>query len=261
METSSFSGKSSSSKSEAWRQLETGSVCWDELSANEREEVVKRYAPKIKFIALRLKAKLPASVELGELLSAGSLGLIESLKKYRPDQGVKFETYAEARIKGAMLDDLRRLDFLSRGARQQVRRLEEASRRIENQTGRPPDAVALAKELGVSVREAEQGLEALHSQVVLSLDAMQDGDGLSQLTSGENEPYKIAARTELVGKLAQLIEGLTPREKLVLSLYYSDELNMRETAEVMDITEGRVSQLHSQALAKLKKSYVARFGA
>ena len=225
-----------------------------------RESVVRRYAPKIKIVALRLKAKLPQNVELNELLSAGSLGLLESLKKFRPELGIKFETYAENRIKGAMLDELRRMDWISRGARRRVRLLEEASRRVEHETGRPATVEQLQEATGLAMREVEQGLEAIQNQLLLSLEAIQESLVPCQAMTQENEPYQNAALQEVVGKVAKLIDELTPREKLVLSLYYAEELNMRETADVMGITEGRVSQLHSQALSKLKSKYVSRFG-
>lgn len=220
---------------------------------------MRHYSPKIKIVASRLKAKLPQSVELGELLSAGAMGLIEALGRFRPELGIKFETYAESRIKGAMLDDLRRMDWFSRGQRHRVRTLEEASRRIESDSGRTPTVEELAEATGLTEREVTQGLEALQNQLCLSLDAVTENISSYQKNQLENEPYKTTEFRELVDKLASLIDDLTPREKLVLSLYYGEELNMRETSEVMGITEGRVSQLHSQALARLRQKFKAQF--
>ena len=241
-----------------WEALETGATPWESFSPAEQESVVRHYAPKIRFLALRLKAKLPRSVELGELISSGTLGLMEALGKFRPQLGIRFETYAESRIKGAMLDELRRLDWFPRSLRQRVRVLDEAMRKVEHEQGRQATEDELQKITGLDMRDVRQGLEALQNQLWISLDAIQD------TLSGEGpeggEPFRSTALQELVERVAPLIDRLTPREKLVLSLYYTDELNMRETAEVMGITEGRVSQLHSQALSRLRKEFHNLYG-
>ena len=241
-----------------WEALETGATPWESFSPAEQESVVRHYAPKIRFLALRLKAKLPRSIELGELISSGTLGLMEALGKFRPQLGIRFETYAESRIKGAMLDELRHLDWFPRSLRQRVRVLDEAMRKVEHEQGRQATEDELQKITGLDMRDVRQGLEALQNQLWISLDAIQD------TISGEGpeggEPFRSTALQELVERVAPLIDRLTPREKLVLSLYYTDELNMRETAEVMGITEGRVSQLHSQALSRLRKEFHNLYG-
>ncbi|MDD3683240.1 MAG: FliA/WhiG family RNA polymerase sigma factor [Desulfovibrio desulfuricans] len=241
-----------------WEALETGATPWESFSPAEQESVVRHYAPKIRFLALRLKAKLPRSIELGELISSGTLGLMEALGKFRPQLGIRFETYAESRIKGAMLDELRRLDWFPRSLRQRVRVLDEAMRKVEHEQGRQATEDELQKITGLDMRDVRQGLEALQNQLWISLDAIQD------TISGEGpeggKPFRSTALQELIERVAPLIDRLTPREKLVLSLYYTDELNMRETAEVMGITEGRVSQLHSQALSRLRKEFHNLYG-
>lgn len=254
----SSSGKSSSSKNGPWLDLEKGVKSWDEFSPRDRENIVRFYAPKIRILALRLKAKLPQSVELNELISAGSLGLLDALGKFNPERGIKFDTYSENRIKGAMLDELRRMDWFSRGLRQKVKVLEGAQRDIEHETGAPATSAQLQKHTGMSEKEVQQGLEALHNQMCLSLDSFHE-NLIGQKNATDDEPFQSTAFQEIVDKVANLIEELTPREKLVISLYYGEELNMKETAEVMDITEGRVSQLHSQALIKLRKTFRARY--
>lgn len=260
METSNFSGKSSCSKSSPWLRLENGLTPWEEFSPSERQEIVRHYAPKIKFMALRLKAKLPASVELQELMSAGSLGLMEALGRFNPEMKVKFETYAESRIKGAMLDDLRRLDWFSRGLRSRVRLLEEIIRKHESSTGLHPSVEELVKQSGLNEVEVREGLEALQNHMYVSLDAIVDNLAYFKRSDFENEPLQAAAFKEIIDKLTELIDELTPREKLVLSLYYTEELNMKEASQVMGITEGRISQLHSQALNKLRIKFQARHG-
>lgn len=259
METSSSSGKSSSSKSNPWHELEAGGRPWSQFNPREQENIVRHYAPKIRILALRLKNKLPQRVELGELISAGSIGLLDALGKFRPELGIKFDTYSENRIKGSMLDELRRMDWFSRGMRQKVKILDEAMRVIEHETGATATQAQLEVRTGMSPKDVQQGLEALQNQLCVSLDAFQENFVGSRESLSDNEPYQTTAFQEMVDKIAGLIEELTPREKLVISLYYGEELNMKETAQVMDITEGRVSQLHSQALVKLRDNFKRKY--
>ncbi len=252
METSSSSGNASFSGNSAqnavsagpWEDFNSGKSAWGDFSHAQQEAIVRHFAPKVKYLALRLKARLPQNIELSELISAGTLGLMEAFGKFRPDLNVKFDTYVENRIRGAMLDELRSRDWLPRSLRQRVRLLDETIQRLEGQLGHTPTEDELAAETGLDAKEVRQGLEALQSKLYLSLDAIQDtfaGDTVF----ADGEPYAKAAEQEMLERVASLIDQLTPREKLVLSLYYTDELNMRETVEVMGITEGRVSQLHS----------------
>lgn len=263
METLSSFGSASSSPnknpSQPWEEFNSGNRVWHEFLPREQEAIVRHFAPKVKFIALRLKNKLPQHIELNELISAGTLGLMESFGKFEASLGNKFETYAENRIRGAMLDELRRLDWFPRSLRKKVRMLDEAIHKLEGSSSATPNENELMELTGLNLDEVREGLEAMQNQFCLSLDIVQEtvsGDGVAR----ETQPYSQTAFAETVTKLAELIEDLTPREKLVLSLYYTEELTMRETAEVMDITEGRVSQLHSQALARLRKTFVARHG-
>ncbi|EMG37841.1 RNA polymerase, sigma 28 subunit, SigD/FliA/WhiG [Desulfocurvibacter africanus PCS] len=255
MVTSNSSGKKFCSRNSPWLELDSGQTRWENFASQDREEIVRHYGPKIKIMALRLKAKLPQTVELGELMSAGSLGLMEALQKFNPELRIKFETYAESRIKGAMLDELRRMDWYSRGLRQRLRLMEHTVREIEQETGRPATVQEIAKRTGLSEKDVDMGLEMLQNQLCLSLDAI--SECVASVSDGgvDGDPYQSAAFQELIDKITLLIDELTPREKLVLSLYYGEELNMRETANVMEITEGRVSQLHSQALGKLRKLF------
>ncbi len=266
METSSFSGSGSSSGNSApnratgpWDDLDSGKTAWKDFSHAEQEAIARHFAPKVKYLALRLKSRLPKNVELSELISAGTLGLMESFGKVRPDLNVKFDTYAENRIRGAMLDELRGMDWLPRSLRQRVRMLDETIQRLENE-GRGTTEEDLASVTGLDPKDVREGLEALQSQLCLSLDAIQETFA-SDASSSEGEPYAQTAEQETLERVASLIDQLTDREKLVLSLYYTDELNMRETAEVMGITEGRVSQLHSQALTRLRREFASAYGA
>ena len=243
-----------------WESLETGATAWEDFAPIDQERIVRHYAPKIRFLALRLKAKLSRAAELGELISAGTLGLMEALGKFQPKLGIRFETYAENRIRGAMLDELRRLDWFPRSLRQRVRQLDGLMRDFEHQHGRSPTEEELQHISGLELKDIRQGLEALQNQFCLPLDAIQENLTHESGIVYEGEPFQNAATQEMVSRVAGLIDTLTPREKLVLSLYYSDELNMRETAEVMGITEGRVSQLHSQALCRLRRGFQQQYG-
>ena len=261
MATLNFSGKSSFSAPDPWEELELGDRAWQDFGHGEQERIVRHYAPKVRYLALRLKGRLPKSVELNELISAGTLGLMEAFGKYRASLGVRFDTYAENRIRGAMLDELRRLDWFPRSLRQRVRKLDETIQEFEHKRGYGPTEEELQDATGFSLQEVRDGLEALQNQLCLSLDALQETLGPDVAGSSDSDPARAAAQLELTEKMASLIDELTPREKLVLSLYYAEELNMRETAEVMGITEGRVSQLHSQALLRLRREFAGRYGA
>lgn len=250
--------RSAPSSKTPWLDFDSGVVAWNDFTAAEQELIAKHYAPKVKYLAVRLKARLPRNIDLSELISAGSMGLVESFSKFKPALGVKFDTYAESRIRGAMLDELRRMDWFPRSLRQKVRQIDSAIIQTEQNTGRMPSESELAELTGLSEKEVREGLEALQNQICFSLDALENvisGEGNSS-----GEPYAQTATREMIARVADLIEQLTPREKLVLSLYYTDELNMREAAEIMGITEGRVSQLHSQALNKLRHEFKNQYG-
>lgn len=264
MGTSSSSGRSSSLRNSApepvWSVLEQAGAAFASLGPADKDRIARAFAPRIKAAALHLKAKLPAHIELSDLISAGTLGLMEALGKFRPDLGIRFETFADNRIRGAMLDELRRMDWFSRGLRQKIKKLEQVIRDFEQENGHTPTRNELVELTGQNRPELEATLEALNSQIILSLEAIhehgdQPGEGRSH-----REPSVSVAFHDIIDKLGHLIDRLNEREKLVLSLYYTDELNMKEVASALDITEGRVSQIHSQALGKLKKMFVREFG-
>lgn len=259
METLNSSGKRSSSRASPWLDLDSGEARWDDFDQRSKDEIVRHYSPKIKIMALRLKSKLPQSVELGELISAGSLGLMEALRKFNPVLRIKFETYAESRIKGAMLDELRRMDWFSRGLRQRMRVIESAAQEIERETGTGASVEQISARTGISTKDVESGMEMLENQLCLSLDAVTETLAGGKGEDDCSDPYHNAAMSQVISRVTELIAELTPREQMVLALYYGEELNMRETAEAMEITEGRVSQLHSQALVKLRKKFKQKY--
>ncbi|WP_291323367.1 FliA/WhiG family RNA polymerase sigma factor [Desulfonatronospira sp.] len=247
-------GKNSSSRNNPWEILEQQGITFGRLSAREKDDIVRAYGRKVRIIAARLKHKLPAHVDVNDLISAGSLGLIEALGNYDSSQGIKLETFADNRIKGAMLDELRKMDWFSRGLRKKVKRLEQSMRSFEQNAGYSPSHKELKDLTGLSQEEVQEGLLALQNQICLSLEAIQE----NFTTSGgqeNNEPQFNVIFNDLVDKVAIIIENLSHKEQLVLSLYYTEELTMKEVAQVLEVTEGRVSQLHSQAIKKIKDNF------
>ncbi|MFP4167513.1 MAG: FliA/WhiG family RNA polymerase sigma factor [Desulfonatronovibrionaceae bacterium] len=260
MEISNSSGKNSSSGNKAWKVLEEPGIYFQELPPEKQEQIFREYAPKIKITALRLKHKLPKHVDLEELISAGTMGLMEAVKKFDPGQKIKFETFADNRIRGAMLDELRRMDWLSRGFRKRIKKIEEVIHHFEQLHGQSPSSEKIQQETGLSAEDVDEGLSALNNQLCLSFEAVQDNYSTIMEEHRESNPLPSTVFQDIVDKLSKLIDELTHRERLVLSLYYVEELTMKEVAQVMDITEGRISQLHSQSLAKLRNKFTERFG-
>ncbi|MBQ7608127.1 MAG: FliA/WhiG family RNA polymerase sigma factor [Desulfovibrionaceae bacterium] len=236
-----------------WESFENGEKSWADTSAKEKECIVRHYAPKIRYIALRMKSRLPNNVALNEMISAGSLGLMEALGKYQPEMGIRFDTYAENRIRGSMLDELRHLDWMPRSLRRRMRMLDEVMQNLEHETGHSPSDDELARASGLPIEDIREAREALHSQIWLSLDAIENSPADEPRASGL-EPAEIAENRELIERLAALVDCLTPNEKLVLSLYYADGMTMYEISRIMNITEGRISQLHSQGVRRLRRA-------
>lgn len=242
-----------------WDCFEAGSKTWEEFSVEEQESIVGHYSQKIRFLAHRLKKRLPKSVDINELISSGTLGLMEALGKFRPKLGIRFDTYAENRINGSMLDDLRRQDWFTRTLRQHVRSLNEASVAIEHKEGRVATEEELAAYTGYSLKDVRKGLEAMQGQQQLPLDTFEDTLSVDAPESG-GVPCSEAMHNELMERLTPLLDELTEREKQVLNLYYIEELTMSEIAGLLRITEGRVSQLRTQALSRLHKVFVKKYG-
>ncbi len=250
MVISNFFGKNSYFKAnENISNYLNGSLNWRELDKNSQEEVVKSLIAKVNIIAHRIKSKLPSSVDIDDLISAGSLGLIEGLINFDGTQNTKLETFVETRIKGAILDELRRQDWLSRGFRKNIKVVESVLNKIEQEKGREPLISEISEETGLTEKEIENCLEIINNNLLVNLDMV-----TNTIQNKEDEnPIKILEKKEVILQLSKYIQELTEKEQLVLSLYYVEELTMKEIAEVLNITEGRVSQLHSQAIKKLRK--------
>ena len=241
---------------------------WGKLSAHERDQLIIQYAPWVKFIALRMATKLPAHIQPEDLISAGIIGLIDALDKFNPEREVQFKTYAQIRIQGAMKDELRALDWASRSMRQKVKRLEQAYATLEQEFGRPASSEEVASSLGITMDEFEELLDDAKGTSLVSLEelgqgpASEDKSNLLEalLTREDQDPLEVLNLQDLKKALTQAITDLPEKERLVLSLYYFEDLTMKEVGKVLNLTESRISQLHTQTVLRLRgrlKAYLA----
>ncbi len=231
----------------------------DKLSEEQKEQIINEFLPFIKYTAYRLSWRLPAQLTVEDLISVGLMGLIEVLNKYDEERG-KLRTYAEHRIKGAMLDELRCFDNISRSLREKVNELKNTYSMLEKKLGRTPEDQEVATMLDITIDEYYRILQSANGAMTLSLEdfntRLSDEDDLNILDSiadpKARNPLNALEDSDMKEILARFIDELPEKEKLVLSLYYWEELTMKEIGKVMDLTEGRVCQLHNQALLRLK---------
>ncbi len=219
------------------------------------DDLVQRYAPLVKRIAYHLAGRLPSSVQPGDLIQAGMIGLIEAARHYDPSHGASFETYAGIRVRGAMFDEVRKGDWAPRSVHRKAREVAKAVNRVEGRKGGEARDTEIAEALGVSLEEYHQTLQDISGHRVLSLDDLgPDDDGYAgdSIAGNEADPLDELAAGELKKAVAEGIAELPEREQLVLSLYYDEELNLREIGAALGVTESRVCQIHSQALVRLR---------
>jgi RNA polymerase sigma factor FliA len=226
-----------------------------------RDRLIVTYAPLVKYVAGRLGSGLPAHVDDEDLVSYGLLGLIGAIERYDPDRDVKFETYAIARIRGAIIDELRALDWVPRSVRSRARDIERAIGELEAKLGRVPSDEEIAGKLGLTVEELDESLSEISRSSIAALDELwtisgSGGDQVALIDTIEDteapDPQGALSQTELREAIADAIARLPEREKLVVTLYYYEELTLREIGEVLGVTESRVSQLHTKAILRLK---------
>ena len=226
-----------------------------------RERLILTYAPLVKYVAGRLGTGLPAHVEEGDLVSYGLLGLMNAIERYDPGRDIKFETYAISRIKGAIIDELRSMDWVPRSVRSRAREIERAIAELENRYHRPPTDEEIATKLGITEEEFQDSLLEISRSSIAALDELwaspgSSGDAVALIDTIEDpaaaEPQSAMAHTEVREALGEAISRLPEREKLVVTLYYYEELTLREIGEVLGVTESRVSQLHTKAILRLK---------
>jgi RNA polymerase sigma factor for flagellar operon FliA len=226
-----------------------------------RDRLILTYSPLVKYVAGRLSVGLPGHVEEGDLVSYGLLGLINAIERFEPDRDIKFETYAISRIKGAIIDELRSMDWVPRSVRSRAREIERVIGELENKHKRAPTDEEICKELDITEEEFQSSLAAIHRSSVAALDelwtiASSGGDTVALIDTIEDpnaeDPSRRFASVETRAALAEAIRRLPERERLVIALYYYEELTLREIGEILGVTESRVSQLHTKAVLRLK---------
>jgi RNA polymerase sigma factor FliA len=226
-----------------------------------RERLVVAYSPLVKFVAGRLGAGLPSHVDDADLISYGLMGLIGAIERFDPARGIKFETYAMTRIRGSIIDELRSLDWVPRSVRAQAREIEEAQARLEHELQRAPTEEELAERIGMDPEELRTHLLEIANSSVYALDELwtvldSSGDKVSLLDTipdpAAADPQAALDTGELKERLAEAIASLPERERLIVALYYYENLVLREIGQVLGVTESRVSQLHTKAVMRLK---------
>lgn len=235
-------------------------------SSTSRDVLIVHYSPLVKFVAGRVAAGLPQNVEQSDLVSYGMFGLIDAIDKFEPERGFKFETYAISRIKGAILDEMRSIDWVPRSVRAKVRQIEKAYAKLEARDHRPPSDEDLASELRWSDDQLQHALMQISTVVVSALDEILSvgGDRGESITLGDTiadnssqGPMGAFEATETRQLLAQAINGLPEREKIVLTLYYYESLTLSEIGRVLGVTESRVCQIHTKAVLHLRSRFAS----
>ncbi len=227
---------------------------------SSRDQLVLEYAPLIKYIAQKIAARLPANIELDDLMSSGVIGLMDAMEKYDATRDNKFKTYAEFRIRGAILDELRAQDWVPRSVREKAKILERCFAKIEQRNGRQASDEEICGELGITQAEYHELLNQVRSVSLLSYDDISHfskADKRALHGVGENgtkasTPFSEVNVAYIKKMIADAIQDLPEKQRLVLSLYYYEDLNLKEIGRVLDVTESRVSQLHTQAILRLK---------
>ena len=216
--------------------------------------VVKNHALLVKRIAHHLMGRLPSNIQVDDLIQAGMIGLLEAAKNYKTDKGASFLTYAGIRIRGAMLDEIRKGDWAPRSVHKNTRKMAAAIRKIENATGRDAKDLDVAEELNLTIDQYHVLLQDSLSTKIFGFDDLTDSDSslFSRIAISSSEPQEKAEKSGIKKLLSQEISQLPERERLVLALYYDEELNLKEVGAVLGVSESRISQLHSQAMVRLQ---------
>jgi RNA polymerase sigma factor for flagellar operon FliA len=220
------------------------------------DHLLAEHMPLVKRLAHQMKAKLPPSVEVDDLVQAGMIGLLDAINRYEENHGAQFETYAVLRIRGAMLDELRSNDWMPRSTRQNMRKVEQAMAALQQQLGRPPSESEIAGSLKLSLADYQEMLGDSGGHQLVYYEDFHDEDGndswLDRYAVDEEDPLRALLETDFRQAVIDAIDSLPPREKILMGLYYEEELNLKEIGAVMGVSESRVSQLHSQAVGRLR---------
>jgi RNA polymerase sigma factor for flagellar operon FliA len=222
----------------------------------DKNSLLTEHMPLVKRLAHQMKAKLPPSVEVDDLVQAGMMGLLDAINRYEENHGAQFETYAVLRIRGAMLDELRSSDWMPRSTRANMRKVEQAMAALQQQLGRPPSESEVAKSLKLSLGDYQELLGDSGGHQLVYYEDFHDDDGndtfLDRYAVDDDDPLKSLLDTDFRQAVIDAIDALPPREKMLMGLYYEEELNLKEIGAVMGVSESRVSQLHTQAVARLR---------
>jgi RNA polymerase sigma factor for flagellar operon FliA len=233
----------------------------DSMDDKHREELILKYAHLVKQIAERIAVRLPPNISKEELIGPGVLGLFDAINKFDSTRGIKFRTYANLRVKGAILDELRKMDWISRSVRRNINRIEDAIRTLELKLGRDPNNNEVAEEMGLDMDSYYRMVSRSQGVNLLSLDElMLDGSTpkITRQVSGQPSPIDELKVKEIKSVILKAISTLSKKEQIVMSLYYYDELTLKEISQVLSLTESRISQIHSKAIMRLRiklKSY------
>jgi RNA polymerase sigma factor for flagellar operon FliA len=227
------------------------------MTAAERESLIVQTLPLIKHIAHRVATRLPTNIEMRDLINAGVLGLLDAVDKFEPERNVKFKTYAEVRIRGAILDSLRNLDWAPRSLRKKSKDLERTFAELSQKLGRPATDEEVSEALGEDIEDYHALVDQLHGLTLGSFENLSDSEDSDNYVNyypddGSNDPYVKFESNELTSLLSEAIEDLPEKERLVLSLYYYEEFTMKEIGTLLGVNESRVSQLHTKATLKLR---------
>ncbi|MFT6590737.1 MAG: RNA polymerase sigma factor for flagellar operon FliA [Rhodoferax sp.] len=223
-----------------------------------RNALIKQYQPLVRRLAHHMMVKLPANVQVDDLIQVGLIGLSEALTRFESAQGVQFETFATQRIRGAMLDELRNNDWMSRGSRKSQKEIEQALRRLEHQLGRTPLESEIAQDLGLNLEDYQTLLGKVRGTQLVYLEDMsrssEDDDTFLDHHVGDEEadPMTMLRDQRMRQALIAAIKNLPEREQFIMSMYYEKDMNLKEIAAVLDVTESRICQLHSQSIARLR---------
>ncbi|WP_322403751.1 RNA polymerase sigma factor FliA [Massilia luteola] len=222
----------------------------------DKNSLLTEHMPLVKRLAHQMKAKLPPSVEVDDLVQAGMMGLLDAINRYEENHGAQFETYAVLRIRGAMLDELRSSDWMPRSTRANMRKVEQAMAALQQQLGRPPSESEVAKSLKLSLADYQDLLGDSGGHQLVYYEDFHDEEGsdsfLDRYAVDDDDPLKSLLDTDFRQTVIDAIDALPPREKMLMGLYYEEELNLKEIGAVMGVSESRVSQLHTQAVARLR---------
>ena len=223
----------------------------------QRDALIQETLPLIKHIAHRVAIRLPSNVEIRDLINAGVLGLMDAIEKFEPERNVKFKTYAEVRIRGAILDSLRDLDWAPRSLRKKSKDLERMYADLSQKLGRPATDEEVSEAMGENIEDFHELVDQLHGLTIGSFENLSDSEDSENYINyypddGSNDPYMKFESNELTRLLAEAIEELPEKERLVLSLYYFEEFTMKEIGALLGVNESRVSQLHTKATLRLR---------